>query len=156
MTQEEKRLWAIAIGNFIIEFGAIESLVTEVVRRSFAAAHFDVLRRLPFERRASLTFASLQALHPALFQSLESDFKLLDAIRIRRNIIAHSGFTVSVYTNDDQTEFRLEFGMSDAHKKNAVFLQIQHLESDTDVLKMIYSRLLPLISSGMEVSAVGS
>lgn len=145
MTAEEKRLWAIAIGNFIIEFGAIEALVTEVVRKSVAAVHFDVLRRLQFERRASLARASLQELHPAHFQNLVNDFKLLDVIRARRNIIAHSGFVASVYINDDQSEFRFEFGMADAYKRNAVFLQIQHLEQDTLALKDVYARLLPLL-----------
>lgn len=147
MTDEEKQLWAIAIGEFIIEFGSMESLVTEVLRKSFIDAHFEVLRKLPFEKRSSLAFATLQKLNPSLADNLASELKVLEAIRIRRNVVAHSGFVAEIYTNEDQTEFKIEFGMSDAYKKNAVVLQIQHLEADTESLKSIYSRLLPLVPS---------
>lgn len=147
MTDEEKRRWAIAIGDFFIEFGGMESLVTEVIRKSFASAHFQILRKLPFEKRASLAFSTLQSHHVNLDNTLESDLKVLEKIRTRRNVIAHNGFVAGIYMSDDESNFWIEFGMSDTYKTNAVFLQIRHLEEDTKSLKEIYARLLPLMPS---------
>jgi len=145
MTDEEKRLWAIAIGEFIIEFGGIESLVTEVVRRATPERSFPALRKLNFETRANLALSALTQSHASLEQELAVDFDLLDAIRKRRNVIAHNGFTVAVYELPNEENFMFRFGMSDIYKKEAVFLEISHLEDDTRDLAKIYSRLLTLM-----------
>lgn len=147
MNDDERHEWAVAIGQFIIEFGSIESLVTEVVRITFLDTHFEILRRLPFEKRSSLALATLHSFNPSLAKALADDGATLDRIRARRNVVAHNGFVASIYTNEDASDFRIEFGMSDAYKKNGVFLQILHLKEDTKSLKEIYTRLLALLPS---------
>lgn len=152
MTDEEKKLWAIAVGEFIIEFGGMESLITEVVRRTPPERSFPALRKLNFETRAKLALSALKLLHPQTVQELDLDFELLDEIRTRRNVIAHNGFTVAVYESLEEEKFLFRFGLSDVYKREAVFLEISHLKDDTRNLKSIYSRLLTLIPSSNKVS----
>lgn len=56
--------WALAIGNFIIAFGAIESTITEVIRLSALPAQIRVITNLNFAKKAELVMAVLEDWNP--------------------------------------------------------------------------------------------
>ena len=137
--------WAPVVGNFIIEFGHIESAVKEVIRLSVSPSQFEVLRSLNFSKQADLARAALKDWNAESFQSIEDAFSKINDIAKRRNIVAHNGFSISVYESKDGEGMRYEVGMTTAYKAKDIFLQIKDLKLDTDSLVEIHEKIVDWI-----------
>ncbi|PVE05133.1 hypothetical protein [Limnohabitans sp. Rim28] len=137
--------WAPVVGNFIIEFGHIESAVKEVVRLSCLPSQFEVLRTLNFIKVADLAEAALKDWNAESFQIIKEAFSEINYIAKRRNIVAHNGFSIAVYESNDGDGMRYEIGMTAAYKAKDIFLQIKDLEQDTKSLTEIHEKIVDWI-----------
>jgi hypothetical protein len=142
MPEELRAKWAPVVGNFIIEFGHIEIVISEIVRFSSLPAQFETLKDLRFQLRANLAKAALIQWHAESKQTIQSDFGELSTIAKRRNIVAHNGFSLAIYEPEGDGKFFYEFGMSRSYKPDDVMLQIKDLETDTATLTAIHNRLV--------------
>lgn len=142
---ELQQKWAPVVGDFIIEFGHIESAITEVVRLSVLPAQFKVLRSLNFSKKAELAKAVLEDWNLSESESVKAAFVDLNSIAQRRNIVAHNGFSIAIYESADDDGKFYEVGMSSSYKATEVWLQIGDLQRDTDALKLINEKILDWI-----------
>lgn len=137
--------WAPVVGNFIIEFGHVEIAISEALRMSTTPAQFEVLGKLGYSQRAKLAKAALLAWNPSEEAVIVEEFKTLDEIAKRRNIVAHNGFSVAIYESKDGDGMFYEFGMTPTYKASDVFLQIKDLESDTAELMEVHDKIISYI-----------
>ena len=134
--------WAPVVGNFIIEFGHIEIAISEVLRMSSSPAQFEVFVKLGYSQPAKLAKAALINWSPNEETAIHEDFKRLDEIARRRNIVAHNGFALTISESKDGDGYFYEFGMMPTYKASDVFLQIQDLETDTAKLLEIHDKII--------------
>jgi hypothetical protein len=153
MPKELRAKWAPVVGNFIIEFGHIEIVISEIVRFSSLPTQFETLKDLRFQLRANLAKAALIHWHADSKQAIQSDFGELSAIAKRRNVVAHNGFSVAIYEPEGGGKFFYEFGMSRSYKPDDVLLQIQDLETDTATLTAIHDRLVDWIPASFAANS---
>lgn len=131
--------WAPTVGNFFIEFGHLEILVSEIVRMSCLPGQFEALCELQFQKRAVLACAALIHRNPADEQRIKTDFKTVNDIATRRNIAVHNGLSLTEVQKDGQ--YFYEVGMTRNYKASEVWLQRADLEHDTALLQEIQERL---------------
>jgi hypothetical protein len=143
--KELRDKWAPVVGNFIIEFGHIEIAISEAIRMSSSPAQFDVMVKLGFSQRAKLAKAALIEWNPNEEVAIVKEFKTLDEIAKRRNIVAHNGFSVVIGESKDGDGMFYEFGMTPTYKASDVFLQIKDLESDTAELMEVHDKIISYI-----------
>jgi len=134
--------WAPVVGNFIIEFGHIESTITEIVRLSVLPAQFKILRSLNFSKKIDLVRATLEDWNLTESDSVRKAFTELNEIARRRNTVAHNGFSIAIYESVDDEGKYYEVGMSNSLKATDVWLQIDDLVKDTCALKLINAKLI--------------
>jgi hypothetical protein len=139
---ELQQKWAPVVGNLVIEFGHIESTITEVVRLSVLPAQFKILRNLNFSKKADFARAVLEDWNSTDGEFVRKAFAELNEISQRRNIVAHNGFSIAIYESVDDEGKYYEVGMSNSYKATDVWLQIGDLVKDTDALKLINEKLI--------------
>ena len=142
---ELQQSWAPVVGNFIIEFGHIESAITEVVRLSVLPAQFKTLRTLHFAKKAELAKAVLEDWNPSDCEAVRKFFGDLSNIAQRRNIVAHNGLSIAIHEYADDDGIYYEVGMSKSYKASDVWLQIDDIKRDTDELKFIGEKIIDFI-----------
>jgi hypothetical protein len=121
--------WASIIGNFIIEFGNLESAISEVVRLSSLPNQFNILINLSFSKRVDLAEVALIEYNQNNKNDIKHAFIKIREITKRRNIIAHNGFSITIYEMENQKN-HYEFGMTTAYKQNNIWLSKGDLECD--------------------------
>lgn len=134
--------WAPVVGNFIIEFGHIELAMKEVVRLSCLPSQFKVLCTLNFSKVSELAEAALKDWNSESFQNIEEIFSNINDIAKRRNIVAHNGFSIAVCESKDDDGTHYEVGMTPAHKASDIFLQMNDLERDTNLLVEMHEKII--------------
>ena len=134
--------WAPVVGNFIIEFGHVEIAISEALRMSTTPVQFEVLEKLGYTQRAKLAKAALVEWNPSEEAAIVKEFKALDEIAKRRNIVAHNGFSVAIGESKDGDGMFYEFGMTPTYKASDVFLQIRDLVLDTEELLKVHEKII--------------
>ena len=140
--EELQKIWAPVVGAFILEFGHIESAITEVIRLSFLSTQFKTLRSLPFGKKSELVKALLADWNASESEIVNSSFRELSEITQRRNIVAHNGFSMAIYESPDVDGYHYEFGMTSSHKATEVWLQKEDIERDTIAIKAITQKII--------------
>jgi hypothetical protein len=143
--KELRDKWAPVVGNFIIEFGHVEIAISEALRMSTSPAQFDVLVKLGYSQRAKLAKAALIEWNPNEEAVIVEEFKTLDEIAKRRNIVAHNGFSLLISEAKDGDGMFYEFGMTPTYKASDVFLQIRDLVLDTEELLKVHEKIISYI-----------
>ncbi|MBD8049395.1 hypothetical protein [Limnohabitans radicicola] len=133
MPAELRAEWAPIVGNFIIEFGELESAISEVVRLSSTPSQFEILYTLNFVKRLDLAEAALVEWNNHSKELIKEAFKKIRDVVAKRNIIAHNGFSINIYELEGG-ETRYEFGMTPSYKQSSIWLTKEHLERDTALL----------------------
>jgi hypothetical protein len=137
--------WALAIGNFIIAFGNIESTLTEIIRLSALPEQIRVLTSLNFGRKAELVKAVLDDWNPLDIESIKEAFDKLRTITKNRNIVAHNGFSIALFEPLEGGEYFYEIGMANSRDSKYELLQIEDLQHDTETLSLIDGNLISWI-----------
>ena len=139
---ELQRVWAPIVGTFILEFGHLESAITEVIRLSFLPTQLKTLNSLPLGKKSELVKALLADWNASETEIVSSTFRELSDITQRRNIVAHNGFSMAIYESPDDDGYHYEFGMTSSHKATEVWLQKEDLERDTIAIKVITEKII--------------
>ena len=129
--------WASIIGNFIIEFGNLESAISEVVRLSSLPNQFDILINLSFSKRVDLAEVALIEYNQNSKDDIKHSFKKIREITKRRNIIAHNGFSIAIHEMENQKN-HYEIGMTAAYKQNNIWLSKGDLEKFMQTIEEIF------------------
>ncbi len=146
--------WAPIVRNFIIEFGGLESVISEVVRLSSTPSQFNILCNLNFSKRVDLAEAALIEWNNDSKKIVSDSFKKIREITGKRNIVAHSGFSVAIYELDNGgTHYK--FGMAPTYKKSELWLTKEHLERDTALLANLSALIIEWIPKDYLADKVG-